>query len=195
MKQEKRRKRDKHNESLTYAIEVKDKEGRVLRHISEPSRSYVEQWNQLLNVQVAQANRSVRMTSGTPYSMPPHKDNFACNAAAGETTIGIRVGKGTTPVAIDDYALETPCEEGTGTDEFNYQLVIYTFPQVVSSTCSFTLSRIMINNSGATISGIKEIGNYMGGSQFMGFRDVLPSPVSIPDGGSITVTYTLSVTV
>ena len=61
----------------------------------------------------------------------------------------------------------------------------------------------MINNSGSTITGIKEIGVYvqtrrvtngiMGPYSMLGFRDVLPSAMYIPDGGAITVTYTIKV--
>ncbi|GAH64041.1 unnamed protein product, partial [marine sediment metagenome] len=113
---------------------------------------------------------------------------------------GIRVGKGSTAVAIDDYALETPLGEGTGVDEFNHQAVTFTGPAVVGPTCSFTVKRILLNNSGVTISGIREIGQYMSmpiptGAYGLSFRDVLPGAVSVPDGGSITVIYTIAVTV
>ncbi|GAH41522.1 unnamed protein product, partial [marine sediment metagenome] len=52
--QEKKQKRVQHTgkkieESLSYTVEVTDKEGRVLQRISAPSRSYVQQWNQLIN--------------------------------------------------------------------------------------------------------------------------------------------------
>jgi len=127
----------------------------------------------------------------------PASVNLRVDAAIGNTLMGIRVGKGSTAVAIDDYALETPLEEGTGLDEFNHQVVAFTTPAVVGSTCSFTVSRVMINNSGATITGIREIGAYMVIFSWyaLGFRDVLPSPVYVPHGGSITVTYTIKVTV
>ncbi|GAJ15128.1 unnamed protein product, partial [marine sediment metagenome] len=115
------------------------------------------------------------------------------------TDIGIRVGKGFTAVAIDDYALESPLGEGIGVDEFNHQACNVAGAVVVGPTCSFTLKRIMVNNSGATISDIREIGAYVAGypiwSYYLGFRDVLPGAVSVPHGGSITVTYTLAVTV
>ncbi|MBA7656518.1 hypothetical protein ES703_64444 [subsurface metagenome] len=196
MKQEKRQRRVKHNESLSYTVEVKNKEGQVLRRISAPSRSYVEQWNVLTCIQVGGVNRMITISNGSPYSAAPHSANFRANPGAGDTGQGIRVGKGTTPVAIDDYALETPCEEGTGTDEFNHQTYTKTAPSVVGSTCSFTHQRVMINNSGAAIS-VNEIGCHLGATGFgyLGFRDVLPSTVSVPDGGSITVTYTMKVTV
>ncbi|MBA7678521.1 hypothetical protein ES703_86797 [subsurface metagenome] len=202
MKQEKKQKRvqptKKKEESLSYSVEVRDKEGRVIQRISAPSRSYVEQWNQILNVQASQISKTVKDTGGTDRSVQAYSFNLNVGYAIGEIKIGIRVGKGTTAVAITDYALETPLVEGTGTDEFNHQAQTFTEPAVVGSTCSFTVKRIMVNNSGATISGIREIGCYIWmwpAYYALGFRDVLPSAVYVPHGGSITVTYTIKVTV
>lgn len=187
---------EKIKESLSYTVEVRDKEGRVLQHISAPSRSYVQQWNQIVNVQASQAAKTVKDTDGVDQTTETDSYNLTTNASIGEIRRGIRVGKGTTPVAITDYALESPCGEGTGTDEFEHQAVAFTEPSVVGSTCSFTVIRTMINNSGAAIS-VGEIGSHVMGDAyyFLGFRDVLPSAVDIPDGGSITVTYTIAVTV
>ncbi|MBA7703508.1 hypothetical protein ES703_112294 [subsurface metagenome] len=191
----------KKEESLSFSIEVRDKKGRVLRRISAPSRSYVEQWNQAVNIKASAATKSVRDTDGVERaSIENSAQIFGANAVIGETRIGIRVGKGATAVVIDNYALETPCDEGTDTDEFNHQAVTFTEPLVVGSTCSFTVKRIMVNNSGATISGIREIGCYFwlrvtGSYFFLGFRDILPSAVYVPNGGSITVIYTIAVTV
>jgi len=204
--QEKKQKRiqpihKKTEDSLSYTVEVRDKDGRVLQRISAPSRSYVQQWNQLLNVFTAGAVKTVKDTGGTNRDA---KDNntatFDTTAAIGEIVKGIRIGKGTTAVAITDYALESPCVEGVGADEFNHQLVEFTEPSVIGTTCSFTITRTMINNSGATITGIKEIGCYccfidVTVEYALAFRDVLPGALSIPDGGSITVTYTIKVTV
>lgn len=193
----------KTEESLSYTVEVTNKDGRVLQRISAPSRSYVEQWNQIINRQASQSSTlAVRDILGTERTAKGGNDVIlAANAGIGVVSKGIRVGKGTTAVAIDDYALGSPCDEGTGTDEFEHQLVGFTEPSVAGSTCSFTITRTMINNSGATISGIKEISCYFTflydatTGTAMGFRDVLPSPVYVPHGGSITVTYTLRVTV
>ena len=201
MKQEKTQKQVKHTkkveESLSYTVEVRDKEGRLLQRISAPSRSYVEQWNQLMNVQASQATKTFTNTLGNEVGIQMHANAFGANAGIGVSTIGIFIGKGTTAVAITDYALENLCGEGTGLDEFNYQAVTFTEPSVVGSTCSFTIKRIMINNSGSTITGIKEIGCYTSAYvwNMCGFRDVLPSAVYVPHGGSITVIYTIKVTV
>ena len=185
------------NESLSYSVVVKDKKGRVIQRISAPSHCFVEQWNQIINVQAKQTNYTVRKTDGTTFSAAPRSRSMDIISAIGETDIGLRVGKGFTPVAIDDFALETPLAEGVGVDEFNHQAGTYTAPAVVGTTCSFTVKRIFLNNSGATISGIREIGAYMDMDWLFGlaWRDVLPGAVRVPDGGSITVTYTIAATV
>ena len=201
MKQQKQdlpttKKKDK--ESLSYLVEVRDKKGRVLQRISAPSRSFVQQWNQLINLQARQTNSTLRLTDGTTFSIAVGAGNLIIKAAIGVTTYGFRVGKGFTPVAIDDFALETPLAEGVGVDEFNHQLCDFSSaPAVVGGTSSFGLRRIFVNNSGATISGIREIGAYMRMAAKFGlaWRDVLPGGVTVPDGGSITVTYTLAATV
>ncbi|GAI69534.1 unnamed protein product, partial [marine sediment metagenome] len=188
-------------ESLSYTVEVRDKEGRVLQRISAPSRSYVEQWNQLINAHASRADKTIRNTSGVEVSVSPYINNFRVievpPGTLGEIRWGMRIGKGTTPVAITDYALEIPLVEGTGTDEFEHQVTIMTAPSVVGSTCSFTIRRSMKNSSGSTITSIKEIGCYIytPSGYFLGFRDILPSAVNVPNGGSITVTYTIKVTV
>jgi len=187
------------NESLSYTVEVRDKEGRVLQRISAPSHCYVAQWNQLIRCQAAHATTSIVITDGFPNSNQEDIITLRCNAGAGVTLYGLLVGKGFTPVAIDDFALEIPLEEGVGVDEFNHQAVTFTAPAVVGPTCSFTIKRIFVNNSGATISDIREIGAYVSGDSpprsYCGFRDVLPGGVTVPDGGTITVTYTIPVTV
>ncbi|GAI91440.1 unnamed protein product, partial [marine sediment metagenome] len=186
-------------ESLTYTVEVRDKEGRVLQHISAPSRSYVQGWNKLVNVGASGASKTITDTAGNPIVIPIHAVDLKLDAGIAAILWGLRVGKGTTAVAITDYALETPCLEGTGLDEFNHQAVTFTEPLVAGPTCSFTVKRTMINNSGALISGIKELGAYnghagVGSGSVLGFRDVLGTAVDVPDGGAITVEYTLGVT-
>lgn len=134
-----------------------------------------------------------------PCYHPLGASNLRCNGGIGETRYGLLVGKGSDAVTINDYCLQTPLAEGVGVDQLNHQLVEFTTPQTVGSTCSFTIRRAMINNSGATISGVQEFGAYINfsGSTYyaLGFRDVLGTAVDVPDGGAITIEYTVAVTV
>ena len=191
---------------LSYTVIVTDKKGKVLKRISAPSRSYVQAWNKMIccharYTYVSAPYEVIKDIDGNNQNAYNSSRTLKCNAAIGDINSGIRVGKGSTAVAIDNYQMESPCEEGTGTDQFQHQVMEFTTPAIVGSTCSFTLKRIMVNNSGATISGIREIGCYnwftasMTGKKAMGFRDVLGSPFNVPDGGAITVEYTIGVTV
>ena len=186
-------------ESLFYEVVVRDRRGKVLERIVASSRSYVKAWNQLLNVLNAHTGKYITDVDGASRYISYSSSVLRANAGAGDINYGIRIGKGTTAVTINGYALENPCGEGTGVDQFLHQAMAAGSPSVVGSDCSFWHRRVMVNNSGSTISGIQEIGCYVMmkySPQYigLGYRDVLPGPVSIPDGGSITVTYTLKVT-
>jgi len=185
---------------LSYEVVVRDKRGKILGRIAAPSRSYVRAWNQCLYVLNRHTGFTITDTGGTGRSISYSSSILRANAGVGEIDHGIRVGKGTTPVTINDYALETSCGEGTGVDQFLHQAMAASGPAVAGPDCSFWHRRVMVNNSGLTISGIREIGCYVMTKYSprycaLGYRDVLPGSVSVPDGGSITVTYTLKVTV
>jgi len=189
----------KHGDFLSYKVVVRDKDGKVLFSEAAPSKSFVEQWNKLVNIAARNNTQTVRDTGGVNRSVAVSGTTFTATAPIGQINYGIRIGKGSTPVAITDYALETPLAHGTGLDQVQHQVMQFTAPVVAGSTCSFSTQRILVNNSGANITGVQEVGCYvrMGGASYygMGFRDVLGGPCDIPDGGSITVEYTIGVTV
>jgi len=207
MKQHLRKARNKSGHvlspELTYKVEVTDKDGRIVQREDGPSRSYVRQWNEIFQLQAGNVASGgvVKDTSGVTQTNAYRTSVcFKCDAGIGYTLMGLRIGKSSTPVSISDYALGSPIAEGVGIDQLEHQLTYFTGPSVVGSTLSFTIQRSMVNHSGAIISGIYEIGSYisftasMMGRFALGFRDVLASAFDIPDGGAITVTYTLKVT-
>ncbi len=183
-------------ESLFYEIIVTDKEGLEIFHEGGPSHSYTELWNKIVNAHARTGSNTIKDTGGTNRSVGQYSGNLRANAGIGTTSYGIRVGKGTTPVDISDYALETPIEEGAGVHQLNHQEVQNSQPVVSAPDCSFKIWRVMFNNTGGTVSGIREIGCYviMGSWSGLAFRDGLAGPASIPFGGAMTVTYTLKVT-
>ncbi len=183
---------------LDYLVEVTDKDGKVLQRFSGPSHSFVRQWYDLMSGFADNVSRIIKDSDGINRNSAPHAYGWRALAPAA-AGYGHRVGKGTTPVTISDYALETPLEEGTGLDQFEHQAGTWLKPAVVGSTSSWWIRRSMLNSSGATITGIREIGIYFLTTGvayfFLGVRDVLPSAVYVPNGGAITVTYTFKVTV
>ncbi len=183
-------------ESLFYEVVVTDKEGREIFREEGPSHSYTELWNKVINAHARMGSNTIKDTGGTTRTVGRSSSNLMATAGMGNVNFGIRVGKGSTPVDISDYALETPIEEGAGVDQLSHQEVQNSQPVVSAPDCSFRIWRVMFNNTGSTVVGIREIGCYvvMGSWYGLAFRDVLVGAASIPFGGAMTVTYTLKVT-
>lgn len=183
-------------ESLFYEVVVTDREGRRTFREEGLSRSYTELWNKVINAHARAGTNTVKDTSGIDRIVGQSSSNLRATAGVGNVNYGIRVGKGSTPVDISNYTLETPVGEGTGVDQLNHHEMQTQQPIVSAPDCSFKIWRVMFNNTGSTVSEISEIGCYviMGSWYGLAFRDVLGGPASIPFGGAMTVTYTIKVT-
>jgi len=183
-------------ESLFYEVVVKDREGLEIFREEGPSHSLTELWNKIINAHARQSTNTIKDTDGVDRTVGQYFANLKANAGIGTTSYGIRAGRGNTPVDISDYSLEDPVSEGTGVGQLSHQEMQHTSPAETPPDCSFSIWRVMFNYTGSTVSGIREIGCYvvMGSWYGLAFRDVLASTVSVPDGGAMTVTYTIKVT-
>ena len=184
-----------------YQIEIRDRDGKLLRRFRRKSRSYIQQWNEIVCVQCGyKSDFSMKDTGGTDRDVDRGAYSLYMEAGEDVDEYGIRVGTGTTAVAIDDNALATPIADGVGSGQMYHYAVTVADASVSGSSCSFTVTRVIGNQSGATIS-VTEIGIYFVAYEnaspryFLGIRDVLASSVAVPDGGAITVEYTIKVTV
>ncbi len=178
---------------LWYSVVVRDRHGKVISRERRRSRSFLKQWNQLVYVQMARTALSIKDTAGVPKSVDTHGNNFRMTAALGVTDYGIRVGTGDTAVAIDDFALKIPIEEGGGVEHLVCTVATFV---VAAPSCSFLVSRSIVNNSPGVIT-VREAAIYMRMSVFYccATRDVFVTPQAVPIGGSITIDWTIQVTV
>lgn len=122
------------------------------------------------------------------------------NAEAAVDTYGILVGTSDTAETFDDCALITKVAHGNTSGKLAIQA---TNPHVVaydsgSKTLSDTLSRFFNNNSGGDIT-IKEVAiysiivnGYNNTPSVLMSRDVLVTPVLVPNTGQLKVSYTNS---
>ena len=85
----------------------------------------------------------------------------------------------------------------TGSGQMEHQGHTYTFVGVVGNVCSFTVQRVFVNNSGSQIN-VQEAGIYMTafrvgaiGVTICVARDLISQ--NVPNGGSVTVTYTIRI--
>lgn len=187
--------------SLWVSVKVTDKNGKVIsRQRRRRSHSFVQGWNWALSAQFlgqhdpSPPNGPVKNTSGGDVNLRTCGAPFRCDAGAGATSYGIRIGTSTAAVDISQYTLEAPIAQGTGSGQMEHQAQTWTWVGVVGNVCSFKTERVIVNNSGAQIN-VREAGIYMAvyrcptsGTYIMACRDLISQ--NVPNGGSITVTYT-----
>lgn len=185
---------------------VTDKDGKVTRHESRKSESYVVQFLQLLMIQIGNMynyvdSMATKDTGGVYRAI--HKVIggvlFNCMGNNGDNTLGIVVGTNTTPVTINDSNLLNLIVNGTGAGQLQYSNSALAAPSADSSTSQLTITRNFANGSGATIT-VNEIGLYVyarEGSPGWGgtdrciciIRDVISGGIDVPNGQTLTVNY------
>jgi len=163
-------------------IEVKDKNGNIIKRHKQRSHSFVENFlSQLLTI----LGR---------YIDCPGSGYF--NGALNYST-GVQIGTGTTPPSPQDTALTSPIANGTGAGQMVYpSSPTFGSIKINGNTVSFTITSSITNESGSPIT-VTEVGLYgQSSGAFTGLlaHDLLSSPITVPNNAAITIIYTLSVT-
>ena len=194
------------NDELWYSVMVRDRDARIISRERRQAHSFLKQWNDFIGFFHCVGNIYPKTTTGSATKLDSHDNNFRMNGGEGDANLGIVVGTDSTPVAIDDYAMKSKINEGFGAGQMHHLANTFDAPVVSPPNCSFSISRIIVNNSGGLItvreSGIYHqhslrTGPYADSFAFYfscGVRDIFTTPQDVPDGGSITVNYTLQVT-
>jgi hypothetical protein len=171
--------------------ELRDPKGRVVKHRKQPMKSWVKQWLQILYLQFANTTFNVTDTGGVSRGLgSSNAPLLSLNAGSGNANYGIVVGSSDTPVTRDDYKLSNQIAHGSGTGQLTYSAMSIDAPVTYSTGYLIRAVRVFTNNSGADIT-VKEIGvySYAVGYYICLIRDVLTTPVTIPNGYSWTVRY------
>jgi len=158
--------------------------------------SFVKAFIGLLNVQMAQATRTIKDTSGTDRSYGANSNNFAVNAGAGTSTYGIQVGTGTNAVTIDDYKLQTQIAHGTGAGQLQYGATSIDTYTVSSGRAFFNVQRLFTNSSGSDIT-VREVGlvGLFYSTSYPVLLDRTLIEFTIPNGETRGVNYQIIVSV
>jgi hypothetical protein len=178
-------------------------DGTIRQQIDKISESYVQQFLQLLWVQMTGALYYQYISDTTGVAQVIGLDSgsniiFATNAPAGNVLFGTVVGTGNTPPGITDYALQTLIAHGVGAGQLQYGGVTYGAPSSDATTSQFTITRNFANASGDAIT-INEIGLYVKAKAntnrtsstryLMTIRDVIGGGIAVPNGETLTVNY------
>jgi len=191
--------------SARYRIVVLDPKGRVIRIEEAPSKSFILNflyvWWLTFNLNstdtvsvVSQSGQQTTQALGQAVAWDVWVNGKASPYA------GIQVGSGTSSPSASSPYLESLILSGTGSGQLVYGSNSVTSPSMSSNPATMQITNTFTNNSGATVT-VGEIGFapqlYGANTSIYGaclfIHDVLSSAVSVPNGGTITVTYTLQV--
>jgi hypothetical protein len=169
--------------------ELRDPQGRIVKRGKQPVKSWVRAWIAHLYAAFGQANINSNDTGGSSrlvdYAYPARM-----NASAGDTARGIVAGASDTPVTRDDYKLGSQISHGNASGQLMYSAMSWDSPVAYGTGYLIRGIRVFTNNSGGDVT-VKEIGCYasIGNYYFCLIRDVLSTPVTVPNGYSWTVRY------
>jgi hypothetical protein len=180
------------------------KTGKVIEHVVKKSESYVQQFLQLLYVQMADSPvlapvLNVRDTSNTLRSVCNSGNYYNLDVFAAVTSVlyGIVVGTGAVAPTISDYVLGTLILHDAAPPTANrlqYAAVSFGAPAADATTSQLTITRNFANSSGGAIT-VNEVGLYCRGVDsgattryFMIIRDTTGG-IIVPNGQTLTVNY------
>ena len=137
---------------------------------------------------ITQVNQTITDTGGTARSVAKYIYNLGLNAGV-ETTLGLVIGSGTTPVKMDDYQVETQL-----TANIAHAWDSFATENPDAATWRAAISRGFTNNTGAAVT-VKEVALYCRmGSSYRGCIDRTLYEVTFQAGETLTLTYRISIT-
>jgi len=196
-------------------LTVRDREGRVVKHLEIESRSFLLNLIRVFKALFArQHDMSVTLPDGGSGRFDAYcqvgastkTTNWWCHLMAPkeDDSYGIVVGLGTRAVAIDDYNLESKIPHGTTAGKLYYYDVKSEAVSVEGSVMKFKVKRFFDEHAGSSVN-VNEVGliafhrctDDNGDTQikFLIARDVLPSTVTVPAYGNLMVEYEIKCTV
>jgi len=171
-------------------LELRDKDGKLLKKWVQEGRSWVKWFLYELYVQIAQSSITVTRTDGTSYTQGTDRQNFSIGTTYGDSGRGIIVGTSNLAWSIEQYKLDAPVSHGNSSGQLLYGAT--TVDDVTSMTNGYRIfvTRVFTNASGASII-VKETGIYslLYAGCVMLARDVLTTPVEVQNLQSLTVRY------
>ena len=153
--------------NVEYKVSLLDaKSGKVLMEGKwMPSKSLVKNFMAFIYANLRGGSYGATNTGGSAVtiqvctSSPQTATQLRADGGAGDSNKGIVVGKGSTPVTNDDYALEEQCVHGEGTDQLLHSATSWSGLDIEGDYVVATAERVFTNNSGAAIT-LNEIGMY-----------------------------------
>ncbi|RLG80404.1 MAG: hypothetical protein DRO40_11225 [Thermoprotei archaeon] len=174
-------------------LEVRDKNGKLIKKHRQPAHSWVKNFMNILRYGFANHDVPCTKQDGSTVSITINASLgwfLRVTAGAGDDSHGLMVGNGSKAFEVDDYSLDSKIPHGSNANQLVYGET--TVENVVDdgSKLYFRIIRTFSNNSGSSIT-VTEVGLAVAGADNKPLiaRDVLDSPVTVPNGGTLTVRY------
>jgi hypothetical protein len=168
-------------------LELRDKDGKLLKKWVQEGRSWVKWFLFLLYIYMAQSSFTITKTDGSSVSQSPAVGMLSIAAGWGSDTAGIVVGTSDLAWSIEQYKLDSKISHGNGSGQLLYGVTTVDDVTPMTNGYRIFVSRVFNNNSGSSVI-VKEVGIYCG-VPAMFARDVLTAPVEVQNLQSLTVRY------
>jgi len=196
------------NIDVKLTVTVKDKNGKIIKVHKQRSHSFTANFLGAIGEYFYLAYNGSYVANYTMTNISNNtfyiENMLFANAGQGDSSYGIVVGTGTATPTPKDYALGSQISNGTGSGQLEYgsHTFIPTSGSVIISgnTAYFQIIRTFVNQSGASITVtetgiIVKVNSSSGTTQTsLIVHDLLSSPITIPNGSVLQITYTISVT-
>jgi len=181
-------------------VKVIDKNGKCIYYRRYRSRSFVANFLRQLFTNLSGQSINNVNTSGGSYSIGT-TDNIIVNDGSNDDSYGILIGTGTSAPSIINNNLSQVISNGASVGQMQYGAVSVTGAVTNTSTNTgyITVTRTFTNNSGSSIT-VSEVGlvawsgnNLQTNQYYLIIHDLLPSPITVPNGSSLSISYEIQV--
>ena len=182
-------------------IKVIDENGKCTYYRRYRSRSFVANFLRQIFTNLSHQSVNNVNTRGGSYSIVNY-DTIIVNDVSNDDNYGILIGSGTSAPSIIDYNLSQVISNGASVGRMQYGAVSVTGAVTNTSTNTgyITVTRTFTNNSGSSIT-VSEVGlvawsgNFSGQSNqfYLIIHDLLPTPITVPNGSSLSISYEIQV--
>ena len=182
-------------------IKVIDGNGRCTYYRRYRSRSFVANFLRTIFTNLSGQEINNVNTSGGSYTIY-FRDAIIVNDSSNDDSFGILIGTGTSAPSIIDSNLSQVISNGASVGQMQYGAVSVTGAVTNTSTNSgyITVTRTFTNNSGSSIT-VSEVGlvawsgnDAQSNQYYLIIHDLLPSPITVPNGSSLSISYEIQVT-
>jgi hypothetical protein len=182
-------------------IRVIDENGKCTYYRCYRSRSFVIGFLNAIFTNLSGQGVTNTNTSGSQYTTQ-YGDRIFVNDGSNDNNFGIQIGTGTTTPSIVDSRLSSLITNGTGAGQMQYggDNVTGAVTNTSNNTGYITVTRTFTNNSGSSIT-VSEVGlvawtgngSPQSNQYYLIIHDLLPTPITVPNGSSLSISYEIQV--